>query len=325
MTTIKDVAKEAGLAVGTVSRVLNNRGYISDETREKVYQAMEKLNYHPNEMARALSRQKSSLIGVIVPLVNHPYFSKFIDQIERIAKSTGYSILLLNSDGLAEKESDYLQLCRRNRVAGIILFFGSIDSSRFRDFGIPIVSIERHMDECIASIECDNIAGGRIGAQHLINQGCQHLLLIGGVIDQDDTSSHRKCGFMEACEAANVAYDIVELEQINYAMPEDLSEVETIFDNTDIDGVFCSSDLLAMKVCKMLAKKGLRVPEDVKLVGFDDSDAAEWAIPSLTSVHQPVKEMAQLAVSFINDIQNDRVVPKRSILPVSLTIRESTQ
>ncbi|MBO6046704.1 MAG: LacI family DNA-binding transcriptional regulator [Erysipelotrichaceae bacterium] len=325
MTTIKDVAKEAGLAVGTVSRVLNNRGYISDQTREKVYKAMEKLNYQPNEVARALSRQKSTLIGVIVPLVNHPYFSNSIDNIERTAIEYGYNIILLNSDGLAEKEYDYLEFCRRNHVAGIIIYYGSLDGSKFSDIGIPIISIERHMQECTANIECDNIGGGRLGAQHLIDQGCSHLLFINGFVDQDDTSGHRRQGFEEACQAAGVSYDIVELVQSDYRVPENLSEIEKIIDSEDIDGVFSSSDMIAARVYRLLKEKGYRVPEEVKLVGFDDSNVAEFMVPGLTSVHQPVDKMAQLAVNYIIDIQNDRVVPKRSILPVSLTVRESTE
>src|SRR5690554_6672535 len=114
MATIKDVAKEAGLAVGTVSRVLNNRGYISDKARKKVYEAMKRLNYKPNEIARSLYRKKSNILGVIVPLVSHPYFSELVNMIEFYAYEAGYKVLICNSYSNSEKEKSYIELIHRN-------------------------------------------------------------------------------------------------------------------------------------------------------------------------------------------------------------------
>ena len=121
MATLKDVAKETGLTVSTVSRVLNNRGYISEETRKKVYEAMKKLNYRPNEVARSLSKQTTNTIGVIVPHIRHPYFAELISNLESQAYHYDHKILLFNSQEKNEKEWEYMEMCTSNRVAGVIL------------------------------------------------------------------------------------------------------------------------------------------------------------------------------------------------------------
>ena len=128
MATLKDVAKASGLTVGTVSRVLNNRGYISDKTREKVYQVMKELNYQPNETARALSKQKSNTIGVILPNIEHPYFSKVLSCLEREAARQGYRIMLFVSRYKEEREEQCIEMCKSERVAGAVLCSGSFET-----------------------------------------------------------------------------------------------------------------------------------------------------------------------------------------------------
>lgn len=134
MATLKDVAKEAGLTVGTVSRVLNNRGYISDDAREKVNGAMKKLNYHPNEVARSLQGKSTNTIGLIVPHIRHPYFAEMISNIENQAYKKGYRILLCNAQSIEEKEREYIDICTGNRVAGIILCSGTVSVEVFDGF-----------------------------------------------------------------------------------------------------------------------------------------------------------------------------------------------
>ena len=121
MATLKDVAKETGLTVSTVSRILNNRGYISEDARQRVRDAMQKLDYQPNEVARSLSKKTSNTIGVILPHISHPYFAKVISCLESAADARGYKILLFNSKGRDDKQAKYVEICKSNRVAGVIL------------------------------------------------------------------------------------------------------------------------------------------------------------------------------------------------------------
>ena len=168
MATLKDVAAGAGVTVTTVSRVLNNRGYISEETRDKVYAVMKELNYQPNEIARSLSKQKSNCIGVIVPHIEHPYFARLVSNIESAAANQKYKIMLCNSHAKFQKEIDYLEMFQSHRVAGIIICSSSIDIGKFVSLNIPVVSIERPVDLGISSVECDNYQGGvQIGRAHV--------------------------------------------------------------------------------------------------------------------------------------------------------------
>lgn len=154
MATLKDVAKETGLTVSTVSRVLNNRGYISSNTREKVYDAMKRLNYQPNELARSLSKQTTNTIGVIVPHIDHPYFARLLSSLETAAYQNGYKLLLFNSRERDEKEDEYMEMCKASRVAGIILCSGSVETERFRDLNVPLVTIERFLEYGTSAVEC---------------------------------------------------------------------------------------------------------------------------------------------------------------------------
>ena len=157
MATIKDVAAETGLTVSTVSRVLNNRGYISDKTRKKVYDAMNKLNYTQNEVARSLSKKTNNTIGVIVPHIRHPYFSELISNLEMAAYEKNYKIFIFNSREKQEKENEYLEMCYSNRVAGVIMCSGSVHLNVFDGLNIPIVTIERFLENGTAGVECDGI------------------------------------------------------------------------------------------------------------------------------------------------------------------------
>lgn len=326
MATIKDVAKEAGLAVGTVSRVLNNRGYISEQTRKKVYDAMDKLDYQPNEAARTLSKKQSSIIVVIVPQIGHPYFSEFLEELEKLAQKKDYKIMVLNSEGIAEREESYLEFCKRNLVAGVILFFGLLDARKFKNLGVPVILIERHPKGEAISVECDNIQGGVLATEHLIEKGSRHLLYVGGTVEMNSQDDYREQGFRTVCDKENIPYDVIDYPLDGYRLPEDCSALEkAISKRPYIDGIFASNDLLASLIIKILNKQGKRVPEDVQVVGFDDVFFSRYFVPSITTIHQPIQEMSKLAIWTIEALRNGETVANRSILPVKLIERESTK
>lgn len=325
MATLKDVARASGLTVGTVSRVLNNRGYISEQTRNRVYEVMKELNYQPNEMARALSKQSSNTIGVIVPHVMHPYFAKLISNLERAAYRHNYKILLFNSRGKEEREDEYLDMCKSNRVAGIILCSGTIEIEKFQNMGVPFVTMERFISGGSASVECDNFQGGCLAAEHLIKKGCKNLLHFGGVEGHPMPADERWAGFESVCKREGVECDIVIPPKGTYEELEYEAVVTRALDeHPEIDGVFASSDVIAAYVIRMCAQRGKRVPEDVKVVGFDDVLISQMTTPAITTIHQPVKEMAEAAVSALEQVKDGKMVPARSVFPVSIVEREST-
>ncbi|SFR58148.1 LacI family DNA-binding transcriptional regulator [Anaeromicropila populeti] len=325
MATLKDVARETGLTVSTVSRVLNNRGYISEETRKKVYEAMKKLNYQPNEVARSLSKQVTNTIGVIVPHIRHPYFAELISCIENAANKKKHKILLFNSKDRDEKEMEFLDMCISNRVAGVILCSGSVAMESFQGINVPLITIERNLEGGTAAVECDNLQGGRLAASHLIECGCKKIVHISGVSGISMPADDREVGFVEVCNEKRVEHLEVktDFKLYNAGYYNEFLE-EVLLNHTDIDGIFASSDLIAAQILQVCAKLKIAVPEQIKIVGFDDVLIASLTAPSITTIHQPIKEMAGMAISLLLDAAENKVVPNKVTLPVTLVERQST-
>ncbi|MFA9463178.1 MAG: LacI family DNA-binding transcriptional regulator [Velocimicrobium sp.] len=325
MVTLKDVAKETGLTVSTVSRVLNNRGYISDETRKKVHETMKRLNYRPNEVARSLSKQTTNTIGVIVPHIRHPYFAELISNLENAVYHYKYKMILLNSQEKNEKEIEYLEMCTSNRVSGIILCSGNVAVEEFRGLNVPLITIERYLENGTAAIECDNLQGGRLAAKHLIGLGCQHLIHLSGVHETAMPADQRAVGFREACKAGNLDYKEIGTSALQYNTLEYHDFIERLLrENPLTDGIFASSDLIAAQLIQVCYKMGIQIPLQMKIVGFDDVNIASLTTPQITTIHQPIKEMANLSIELLIRASQSEMVPNRTILPVTLVEREST-
>lgn len=325
MATLRDVAKETGLSVTTVSRVLNDRGYISKETRENVYTAMKKLNYQPNELARSLSKQTRNTVGVIVPHLDHPYFSKLISNLETAAYEHKYKILLFNSKEKDEKEKEYLEMCKKNQVAGIILCSGTVSTENFEGLDVPLITIERYLENGTACIECDNIEGGRLAATRLAESGCKNVLFLSGLKDMKMPADQREEGFAEVCEQKGIKYLEIPTDSNLYATLDYRDYIDKILhDYPQTDGVFASSDVIAAQVIQVCHKRGIEIPRDMKLVGFDDVSISALTTPAITTIRQPIKEMAHLAISLIQSANKKQIVPRRTILPVKLVERETT-
>lgn len=325
MATIVDVARLAGVTPTTVSRVINNRGYISEKTKKRVQEAMDELGYQPNEIARSLTKQKSNTIGVIVPHISHPYFAKLISNLENEAAKKDYKIILCNSKEKAEKEKQYLDMCKSNRVAGIIICSGNVESNKINTGGIPVVLLEKNFEEGKLGIQCDNYQGGKLATEHLIECGCKKILHLSGVIDEEMPADNREKAFIDVCSKNEIEYfikkyDIDTYNQMNYYdyIKAALNEIE------GVDGIFASSDLIAAQVIQVCNEIKIRIPEDIKLVGFDDVDISQLTTPRITTVHQPIKEMARLSIGLIDAKYNNIEVNEKNILSIKLIIREST-
>lgn len=325
MATLKDVAKETGLATGTVSRVLNNRGYISDEARQKVDDAMRKLNYQPNEVARSLHRKSTNTIGVIVPHIRHPYFSETISNLEDQAYKKGYKILLCNSQSIREKEIEYINMCTGNQVAGIVLCSGTVPVEVFDEVHIPIITMERFLDNGTAAVECDNRQGGTLAAKKLIERGCRYLIHVGDIGSIPMPADVRKDGFQEVCREHQVPVVEVNTEEIQYYNMTYTEIIEQVLkEYPEADGLFANSDVIAAQVLQVCRKMNKAVPEQFKIIGFDDVRLASLTTPQLTTIHQPIREMAEIAINLLNDAVAGKLVAKRTVLPVRLIERETT-
>lgn len=325
MPTLKDVAEKAGVTVTTVSRVINNRGYLSEETKKKVKQAMAELHYRPNELARSLSKQATNTIGVITPHITHPYFAQLISQLENAASKRGFKILLCNSKEDHSREAEYIDLCKSNRVAGIIFCGMILTSERYTQPDFPLVAIECNSPLCVSTILCDNYAGGRMAAEHLIECGCTNLLHFSGIIGQEMPGDSRAQAFTDVCLRHKVHFDSVWTgNNTYYAMDYHELIKKALQDHPYTDGIFASSDLIAAQVIQVLSGLGRKIPDEIKLVGFDDVSLSALTTPQITTIHQPTKEMAEMAVDALIKSSGHETVPSKVVLPVSLVRRQST-
>lgn len=325
MATLKDVAERAQVTVTTVSRVINNRGYISEQTRKKVFDVMKELNYQPNELARSLSKQRTNTIGIIVPHIVHPYFAKLISNLENAAANKGYKILLCNSKAKNEKELEYIEMCKSNRVSGIVLCSRNVDIAQMKNLEIPVITIERNLEAGTVGIECDNYQGGRLATEHLISCGCKNLLHLSGIKNENMPADARAEGFISVCMEHGIKYKEIQTTSMIYNTLDYHEYIRRAMEeNPGVDGIFASSDLIAAQTIQICAEMNILIPERIRLVGFDDVDIAKLATPTITTIRQPVREMAEWAVEFIQRSLNGETVPEHFKLPVTLVKRNST-
>jgi LacI family sucrose operon transcriptional repressor len=325
MSTLKDVAQKAGVTVTTVSRVINNRGYISEKTRKKVFDVMEEIGYQPNEVARSLSKQHTNTIGVIVPHIVHPYFAKLLSNIESVATTKGYKMLVCNSKDERSNERKHVEMFKSNQVVGIIICSGRVSVHEFLDLHIPVVTIECADDSGDCNIQCDNYMGGVLATEHLIQCGCREIVHFSGVEKQVMPANVRGNGFKDVCQKNKIKYHVVETSEASYNVMEYMENIrDTLAKYPMADGIFASSDVIAAQSIQACSALGKRVPQEVKIVGFDDVNIATLVNPMLTTIRQPIKEMAQLAVETIIKNRDGHVMPSKVVLPVTLIERGST-
>lgn len=324
MTTIKDVAKKAGVAVATVSRVLNNRGYISEVTRKKVYQAMEELNYFPNEVARSLLRRRSNVIGLIIPTVAHPFFGELTSYIEFFAYERGFKVLISNSINDQKKELEYLDLLVSNRVDGIIMGSHTIEVDQYTGHNYPMVTFDRKIGDRIPYVFSDNYQGGKLATQYLIKKGCKKIAHISGNLRLDMLANQRYQAYLDTI--TNAGYEPMVVEAELYANDNQRYEdlVYRLFEKyPDMDGLFASSDLLAFYAMKVAASLGKKIPDQLKVVGYDNIFLSSVMVPSLTTIAQPVKEMAERAVDLLITQIEGKTPELEHRFPVQLIERQS--
>lgn len=324
MVTLKEIAEKVGVTTTTVSRAINNRGYVSEETRRKIQDAMKELHYQPNELARSLSKSRTNTIGLIVPHISHPFFAKVISNLENAAAERKYKLLLCNSKEKPEKEEEYLDMFISNRVSGIVICSKYIDISKLRVLDIPIINLERPDETGAITIQCDNYYGGRLAAEHLIKKGCRSLIHFGGIKGKDMPADQRTLAFEQTCAQAGIHSRIYLGDAASYGTMDYHRFIENaLVENPQTDGIFASSDLIAAQVIQVCAKLGMSVPEQMKVVGFDDVMISEITTPTITTIHQPVREMTELAVEYINKSLKGMLVPSNTVLPVYLVERAS--
>lgn len=327
MSNIKDVAKIAGVSITTVSRVINNRGYINKETRKKVEEAMTSIDYHPNQIARSLQRSQSDLIGMIVPDSNHPFFSELIRYVEIYANELDYKILICNSLGNSEKEAKYINMLRQNRVDGIIMCSHTLDLEQYQKVNLPIVSFDRIIAPNIPYVGADNFRGGELATEHLIARGCRKLLHVSGPLKFDLLPNRRTDAFQLACMKHGIDYHLIEGEpyKLTFEYYWDFIEQEVSKHLPDFDGVFCTNDIIAYALFVYATQHGIKVPEQLKIVGYDyHSFTRMLQNPKLTTIKQPIDRIGKMLCSSLIQLIEGNTDMNNTVVDVELIQGDTT-
>lgn len=327
MSNIKEVAKLAGVSVTTVSRVINNRGYINKETRAKVEQAMSTLDYHPNQIARALQRSQSDLIGMIVPDSKHPFFAELIHYVETYANEQNYKLLICNSLGHSDKEANYISMLRQNRVDGIVMCSHTLELEQYKKVRLPIVSFDRIISSEIPYVGADNFQGGELATEHLIARGCRRLLHVSGPLTFDLLPNRRTDAFRLACMKHDLPHRVIEgaPNKLTFEYYWDFIDQEVSKHLPDYDGVFCSNDILAYALYIYAVQHGIRVPEQLRIVGYDyHSFTRMLQNPKLTTIKQPIDRIGKmLCSSLIRLIEGEKEL-NNTVVGVELIAGDTT-
>ncbi|GEP25216.1 LacI family DNA-binding transcriptional regulator [Lentilactobacillus diolivorans] len=321
---LKDVAKLAGVSVATVSRVINDRGYLSSGTKEKVYQAMRQLNYSPNSAARALRGKTFKLIGLIFASVENPLIAEAVQKIENQLFEGGYKAIICNSLDNPAKEQQYLKMLMANQVDGIITGSHNESLKEYKMSGLPIVSYDRYFPSPIPTVSCDNAAGGKLAANTLMDKGSEKLMLISGSLEKIPRNADRVAGFNQAVEAVGQKSTTVRL-RFNDTPGIKRAMIRQQLSAYQPDGVFCTDDQTALLCLQEAKSLGMKVPDDLQVIGFDGSQYVQQYHPELSTIVQPIDDIVDLLVRILfNRLeQNDDQLLDRYVLPVSLLQRGS--
>ena len=325
MATIKDVAREAGVAVGTVSKVINNIS-VKPETKALVEAAIKKLNYEPNIYARGFKTNRTNTVAVIVPTIWHPFFSELAYNIEKALRKAGMKMIICNSEENKESEIEYISMAKQNKMDGIIaITYSNVDE--YVSDNIPFVSIDRYFSKNITYVSSDNFEGGRLAAQKLVESGCSKLAYIGRGSKIDNDTRKRKEGFVSYCKENNIEYDICEVLGLSSEYEAKLDEfIEKNFKNSkNIDGVFAITDRYALDFIHKLEKINLNVPNDVQVIGFDGSRSSARDEFSISTIRQPIEKIAEESVASLINIIEKKEVSKKIILPVTFIKGQTTK
>jgi LacI family sucrose operon transcriptional repressor len=327
MVGMRDVAKAAGVSLSTVSLVVNQTGYVSSDMQERVQHAMKQLNYIPNELARNFFRDRTNMIGVIVPTMNHPFFATLTSAVQNVLADQGFRTLLCSTSDTETGEAEYVDMLQRHMMDGIIMAAHTTHAPDYwTSINRPIVAFDRYLGEGIPSIASDHKTGGHLIARQLIDTHVRHVVSIGGPRsqfhdlqesyetfqeadsrEQDNSTSFPTIRYYLTLEhelrqakinydyiEAGEVYDLQQYPQIAYSLFEHFKDVDAIV-GSDISAAYCVQEAL---------RRGIDIPKDLQVIAYDGTYLADAAGLRLTSVAQDFKKIAQLTSGYIiNEIQ----------------------
>lgn len=320
---IHDVARSAGVSLATVSRVLNGNETVSPLLAERVREAASALGYRPNGIARNMRRQQTQVWALIITDVTNPFFTSVARGVEDVAQENGFSVVLCNSDEIAEKESRYLKVAEEERVAGVILTPHSreADISRLTASGIPLVTIDRQINAKVDSVRADSCEGARRATQHLLDNGWRRPGCItgpaGAAFAQD-----RLDGYLSVVKRAGIP---PAFRQVPFRTERGGVALSEMYDSEGVDAFFIANSVLAMQAAEELKRRGLVPGSDLGIITFDDAPWTRLLTPSISVIAQPAYEIGTRAAELLVQRITGRVTkPRVIVLDTTLIERDSS-
>ncbi|MDN4070072.1 LacI family DNA-binding transcriptional regulator [Paenibacillus vini] len=299
-STIKDVAKQAGVSVATVSRVLNNLPGYSEETKRRVEQAVEELGYQPNAIARGLVNRRTETIGVLFPSVSSSFSSEILHGIEEVAHKHNYSVIVCNTAEDGKRTMKYLQVLREKRVDGIIYSSGVLEPEYYeavQAMGVPLVLVATKSDwDDVPFIKVDDRQAAYDAAAYLISQGHREIAMIGGGESDRIAGQPRYEGFRQALRDHGLPLREDHVQDGGFTFEGGCGAAERLLTaSPEVTAVFAAGDEMAIAVISVAARLGIAVPDQLAVIGYDNLKLAEMSNPPLTTVAQPLHEMGRMA------------------------------
>lgn len=327
--TIYDVAREAGVSMATVSRVVNNNPNVKPATRKKVFEAIERLGYRPNAVARGLASKKTTTVGVVIPDISNAIFAEVARGIEDIANMYHYNIILCNADKKKEKEIRVINTLLEKQVDGLLFMGGAVTDDHqqaFRTANVPIVLCATS-DESgeIPSVDIDHEAAAFEAVQALIKEGHKRIAMISGTLEDPSNGFARFNGYKKALEVAGIAYDETLVRIGNYRYESGSDAMRYFLElNEHPTAVFSATDEMAIGAIHVIQDKGLQVPEDISVISVDNSRMASMVRPQLTTVAQPMYDIGAVSMRLLTKLmKKEQVDHSQVILPHELVVRQS--
>ena len=330
-TSIKDVAREAGVSIATVSRVLNDIDVVNEDTKKKVLDAIKKLGYRPNIVARSLKTQRTKTIGILIPDISNQLYPEIVRGAEDVSNIYDYNVILCNSDLDIDKEKEYLRVLKEKMVDGVIYMSSSLSDEildLINELDLKTVLVEtKDKDGLLPSVTIDNVKGCYDSTKLLIDKGLKNIAFIGTDKDTMNAWGDRYLGYEKAMKEAglNIDPELVYFSSIKVKTGyEGISKFLEM--GKKFEGVVCASDDIAMGAINALRYNEFKIPEDVSVIGFNDNFAASIFYPKITTVSQPTYDMGSVAMRMLIKLLNKQELEKSHfVLDHELIERESTK
>ncbi|MGN7978128.1 LacI family DNA-binding transcriptional regulator [Microbacterium sp. 22195] len=328
---VKDVAVAAGVSVGTVSNVLNQPDRVSARTAERVQKAIRELGFVRNDAARQLRAGRSRSIGLVVPDIGNPFFAEVARGAEDRAAEAGMTVLLGNSDESDVRQEAHLELFQEQRVNGVLLTPASDDLSslrRFTDAGMPVVLVDHEVDEGeIPSVSVDDVEGGRLAVKHLLDAGRRRIAYVSGPRSVRQVAERLQGAQAAVAEVPGATLEVVEQASLTVLQGRAAGEALAARAEQDRpDAVFAANDLLAVGLLQAFSfASGVRVPEDIAMVGYDDIDFASATVVPLSSVRQPARLLGRTGVELLLKELDGADHDRRVRFQPELVVRDSSR